>query len=102
MAAITIIWTPKSLQQMELIAEYIALDSPYHARRVVSLIVRATRRLKTFPESGAVVPELGDPTIREVRVFSYRILYRWRSNLRQVHILGVVHGRQILDDSAIL
>ena len=101
MAQITVIWTPKSLRQVEGIADYIALDSPYHARRVVAMIVRATRRLKTFPESGAVVPELENPTIREVRVFSYRILYRWRSDLRQVHILGVVHGRQILDDSII-
>lgn len=101
MAPITVLWSPKSLQQVEHIADYIALDSPYHAKRVVTLIVRQTRRLKTFPESGAVVPELNDPAIREVQVFSYRILYRWLSNSRQIHILGVVHGRQLLDDSAI-
>ena len=101
MARITLFWTPKSIQQMTSVAEYIAQDSPYQAKRVVTLIVRATWRLKIFPESGAVVPELGDASIREIRVFSYRVLYRWRSDLRQIHILGVVHGRQILDDLAI-
>jgi len=99
MARITLFWTPKSLQQMTCIADYIARDSQYQAKRVTTLIVRATRRLKRFPESGAVVPELRDISVREIRVFSYRVLYRWRSDLRQVHILGVVHGRQLLDDS---
>jgi len=86
---------------MACIADYIARDSQYQAKRVATLIVRATRRLKTFPESGAVVPELHDISVREIRVFSYRVLYRWRSDLRQIHILGVVHGSQILDDSTI-
>ena len=101
MARITLFWTPKSIQQMACVAEYIAHDSPYQAKRVVTLIVHATWRLKLFPESGAVVPELGDATVREIRVFSYRVLYRWFCDQRQVHIIGVVHGRQMLDESAI-
>ena len=99
MAQITLIWTPNSIQQLEGIADYIALDSPHQSQRVVTMIVRATQRLKTFPESGAVIPELDDVSVREIRVFSFRILYRWRSDLWQVHILGVVHGRRLLNDS---
>jgi len=101
MARITLFWTPKAIQQMEGIADYIALDSQYQSKRVATLIVRATQRLKIFPESGAGVPELDDDSVREIRVFSFRILYRWRSDMRQVHILGVVHGRQLLDDSVL-
>ncbi len=61
------------------------------------LIVRATRRLERFPESGAIVPEFSGDTIREIHVFSYRILYRYHSTDNEVHLLGVVHGRQILE-----
>lgn len=91
-----IIWSPDALSHLEQIADYIALDSHFYAKRVVVKIVHATRRLEHFPESGAVVPELGDATLREIRVFSYRILYRWHSNLQRVHILGVMHGSQDL------
>ena len=92
-----VIWSPKAVHQVNQIGEYISEDSPFHAKRVVAMIVRATRRLAVFPESGAVVPEFGDSSIREIHVFSYRILYRVRAEIQEVHILGVVHGRQLLD-----
>ena len=74
-------WTPNSIQQLEGIAHYIALDSPHQSQRVATMIVRATQRLKTFPESGAVAPELDDVSVREIRVFSFRILYPWHTVL---------------------
>lgn len=77
MAQIT--WSPKAVQQLNQIAEYIAQGSPYHARRVVALIVKATRRLAVFPESGAVVPEFHDPDVREIHVFNYRMIYRFHA-----------------------
>lgn len=87
-----IIWSPDAMSQLSQIADYIAQDSHFYAKRVVVKMIQATRRLEHFPESGAVVPELGDATVREIRVFSYRILYRWHENLQRVHILGVTHG----------
>jgi site-specific recombinase XerD len=34
------------------------------------------RNLNTFPDAGRIVPELGDETIRERFVYSYRLIYR--------------------------
>lgn len=94
---VKVIWSPKAVRQVDQIAEYIAQDSPYHARRVATLIVNATRRLAVFPESGAVVPEFCDPNLREIHVFSYRIIYCFLADDQEVHILGVVHASRHLD-----
>ena len=46
--------------------------------------------LETLAERGRVVPELADPTIREVFVFRYRLMYRIETE--RVTILAFVHG----------
>jgi plasmid stabilization system protein ParE len=98
-ARITISWSQDASQHLNQIEDYIARDSPRNAKRVVTRIVRAAQRAKKFPEFGAVVPELNDPAVREVHAFSYRIIYEWRSDLRQVHILDVIHASRVLDRS---
>lgn len=45
-----VIWSPKALDQVDAIAEYIANDSPFYAKQVVTRILVATRRLESFPE----------------------------------------------------
>ncbi len=95
-----VIWSPKALDQVDAIAEYIANDSPFYAKQVVTRIIEATRRLESFPEFGAVVPELGSTRIREIRVYSYRVLYRI-VDAQELRLVGVVHGRRLLDDDLI-
>jgi addiction module RelE/StbE family toxin len=95
-----VIWSPKSLDQIDGIAEYIANDSPSYAKQVVLRIIEATRRLESFPEIGSVVPELGSTRIREIRVYSYRLLYRIVDS-QVVRVVGVVHGKQLLDDGLV-
>lgn len=46
------------------------------------------------PKSGRVVPEIGDEQFRELIYGNYRILYRIEK--KQVSILTVRHGKQIL------
>ena len=43
---------------------------------------------------GRVVPEIGDPAIRERFVYSYRIIYRLE--LERVLVAAVIHGRRLL------
>ena len=45
-----------------------------------------------YPELGRLVPEIGDPAIRERLVHRYRIIYRLEP--ARVLIAAVVHGRQ--------
>ena len=57
---------------------------------VIERLVAAVRRLRDYPLSGRVVPELARPTIREVIEGAYRIVYRVTPDA--VQILAVVHG----------
>lgn len=91
-----VIWTEKAVEQIEQIGVFIEKDSPFQANRVVRLIVHETRRLKEYPRIGKMIPELQDDRYREIRIFSYRILYRILDE-RTIAIVGVVHGQRLFD-----
>jgi len=71
-----VIWTEPALQELNAIAEYIALDNPAAARRLVKALFDKTDRLKDFPQSGRIPPELPDSVYREVVAPPCRIFYR--------------------------
>ena len=96
-----IIWSPKSLCQLDEIAEYIAVDSPTQAKRVVQRVLGTTERLATFPESGAFAPEFPDDNVREILAFRFRILYRFVKADDAVRIVGIVHGARLLSENLI-
>ena len=91
-----VIWTIKAVEQVEQIGSFIEKDSPFQARRVVQLIIKETRRLKGHPRIGKMIPEVQEARYREIRVFSYRILYKILDGNR-IAIVGVVHGRRLFD-----
>lgn len=71
-----VIWTEPALQELDAIAEYIALDNPAAASDLVKAVFDKTERLKNFPKSGRIPPELPDSVYREVVVPPCRIFYR--------------------------
>ena len=89
-----IIWSPRSLRDVESIRDYIAQDSPRIAALVVSRIINTVERLKVFPESGRKVTERNDPQIREVISAPYRIVYRLRDG--SVEIVTVFRASRLL------
>ncbi len=91
-----VIWTIKAIEQVEQIGLFIEKDSPFQARRVVQLIIREARRLKEHARIGKMIPELGEDRYRELRVFSYRILYKIIDE-DKIAIVGVAHGRRLFD-----
>lgn len=93
---IPILWSPQALHDLESIREYIARDSTLYADLVVRRIVAGVDRLASFPESGRVVPERGDPKIREVIVKPYRIVYRRQS--AEIEIVTVFLASRLLPD----
>lgn len=46
-----VIWTEPALQELDAIAEYIALDNPATASRLVKEVLDKTDRLEGFPQS---------------------------------------------------
>lgn len=85
-----VVWTRPARDDLREIRGYIAQDSERYARVVVGRLVTAVRRLRDYPLSGRVVPELNRPTVREVIEGAYRIVYRVTPDA--VQILAVVHG----------
>ncbi|MDQ7734452.1 type II toxin-antitoxin system RelE/ParE family toxin [Halomonas sp. SpR1] len=71
-----VIWTEPALQELDALAEYIALDKPAAARVLVKKIFDKTDRLEDFPQSGRTPPELPNSVYREVVIPPCRIFYR--------------------------
>ena len=71
-----IVWSSRAVADVDAIAAYIAQDSPAYANIVVKKIVKLTRQLSRFPQSGRVVPEFRENSLRELLVYSYRIIYK--------------------------
>ncbi|MGB0886321.1 MAG: type II toxin-antitoxin system RelE/ParE family toxin, partial [Chitinophagales bacterium] len=57
----------------------------------ITKIQKRTEILKTFPNSGKVVPEINDLTVKEITEHNYRIIYKI-INKNQVDILLIHHG----------
>jgi toxin ParE1/3/4 len=93
-----IIWTEKAASHLEAIHEYISRDSIVYANRFIKTLISKTQILKTFPNSGRVLPELQDETIREIIYQNYRIVYRV-SKHDAVTILAVIQGNMLFENS---
>lgn len=94
MACRTVRWTEAAWSDLEEVSDYIAKDSRYYAAGFVREVRDAARSLAYLAERGRVVPELGDPTIRELLVRRYRLIYRMTE--RTVYIIGFIHGARDL------
>ena len=93
--AYRVAWSPRAVEDLEAIAQYIAADSAAYAAAVVKTILHTARSLSRFPYSGRVVPEIADESIREWFAYSYRVIYRIEQE--RITIAAVVHGRRLLD-----
>jgi len=97
---VKIIWSPLAIDRVSEIAEYIALDNPVAAEKWVDDIFDSVKRLKQFPNSGRIIPELQLEDFREIIFGNYRVIYRMEKN--KVSILTVRHGKQVFPVDEIL
>ncbi len=98
-----LIWTEPALSDLEEIAEYIVLDSPVAARKLVQKVFQKLERLEQYPQSGRKLPELKKTSYREVIVDPCRIFYRVDN--KDIYILHVMRGesqlrKYLLDERA--
>ena len=89
-------WTDHAKAQVRHIHDYIAQDSALYARRVSEELVKKTIGLDKLPRKGRKVPELNTDTVRELSLYSYRILYEIKSD-KLIEVLAVIHKRQHLE-----
>jgi addiction module RelE/StbE family toxin len=93
----TLVWTGPALRNLLEIVQHIKIDKPGAAKRFGKLVKEKVSRLAQFPNSGRIVPEFSIPTLREIIIGDYRIIYRIVSTKRQVEILTVYHGAKSID-----
>jgi len=89
-----VIWSEPAKADLRSIHDFIAHDSRHYAKTVTQDIVEKTDVLNELPRIGRKVPELGQEDIREISLYSYRILYEIKE--QDVFVLGVIHKRRDL------
>jgi len=87
-----VIWAIPAKLDLKEIHDYIARDSKYYAQKVSQDIVDKSEKLKYFPEIGRIVPEINNPNIRELIIYSYRLIYEVISD--GVQILALIHSKR--------
>ncbi len=88
-------WTESAINDLEEIAEFIARDSAFYAKTVVSKARKVAKSLRSNAECGRVVPECDSPDIRELFLWRYRLIYQITSD--HVYILAFIHGARDLE-----
>ncbi|AEG00754.1 type II toxin-antitoxin system RelE/ParE family toxin [Methylomonas methanica] len=93
-------WTAHAKTQLRHIHDYIAQNSPLYARRVSEELVQKTLGLDELPRKGFKVPELNEDAVRELGLYSYRIIYEIKADTL-VEVLAVIHKRRHLEPEEI-
>ena len=85
-------WSIPAKNDLKQIYDFIAKDSKRYAQKVSRDIIGKTEELNDFPKIGRIVPEIGNPDIRELFIYSYRVIYEVTP--KKVEILAIIHGKQ--------
>ena len=86
------ILTPQSMGDLEEIVVFIAKNNPERARTFGNELIDRALSVAPFPELGRVVPEIGEPVVREIIHGSYRIIYEVFRDLEAIYVLRFWHG----------
>ena len=84
--------SPTARRDLRDIVRYISLDSPERAVAFGQFLLTQAKKLSQFPQMGRMVPELGEPAIRELVVRSYRVIYRVDDGDCRIEIVRFWHG----------
>jgi toxin ParE1/3/4 len=94
-----IIWTNVAECDLRDIIEFISLDSPQNALKILKKIQLKASELYTLPERGRILPELQDQGIlqyREIVIPPWRLIYRIAE--RKVFVLSLIDSRRNVED----
>jgi toxin ParE1/3/4 len=94
-----IVWADVAERDLRELIDFIAMESPTTALKILNKIKQTTSNLYSSPERGRVVPELQDQgisTYRELIVPPWRIVYRISAN--DVYVLSVLDSKRNVED----
>ena len=91
---VEIVWTEPALSDLDAIADFIALENPVAAKKLVRRIFRHVEQLADHPKSGSKPAELKDWSYRQIVEPPCRVFYR--DDDTYVFILHVMRSEQRL------
>ncbi len=94
-----VIWASAAENDLTRIIEYIAVDNPANALKVLVKMKDKAENLQHSPKRGRIIPELQEYGIyqfRELIIDSWRLIYRVQMN--KVYVLAVFDSRQNIED----
>ncbi len=74
---------------MEAILTYHLRDSPVYASELIDTLLEQAMSILEHLKRGRILPEIDDPSVRELFVSPYRMMYSLEENL--IRIIGIVH-----------
>ena len=89
-----IIWIEPALADLDRIADYISLDNPDAADRLVQRVFDHVEQLENHPESGSFPMETNDRRYRQIVEPPCRIFYRYVGGI--VYVILVIRSEQHL------
>ena len=95
---VKVIWTGRSLKDLEEIGDYISRDSPTYAKLTLEKLIETAKLIEVSQLIGRVVPEVNQADIRELITGNYRIIYQ-AVEKEYAYILTVHHTSRLLSNN---
>ena len=95
-----IVWTEPALNDLDAIADYIALDNPEAAKILVQRVFRHVELLADYPKSGSKPPEVKSWRYRQSIEAPCRVFYRQERT--RVYIIYVMRGERLLRSGVLI
>jgi plasmid stabilization system protein ParE len=90
------IWTEPALNDLDAIADYIALDKPEAASRLVHRVFAHIEKLSRHPQLGPRIPELLPASrYRQIIEPPCRVFYRHDQMANKIFVLGVMRSERL-------
>jgi addiction module RelE/StbE family toxin len=87
-----VVWSEPARNDLKQIYTYISQESSFYAEKVILTLIEKSEILINFPEMGRIVPEIMNNSIRELIVYSYRMIYEISGTDITVHT--VIHAKR--------
>jgi toxin ParE1/3/4 len=97
---VKVIWTARSLKDLDETGEYISKDSSKYAKLTLEKLMEIANLIEANRLIGRIVPEVGQNDIREIISGNYRIIYQTKTK-ESAYILTVHHSSRLLSNNPV-
>ena len=92
-----VVWTEPAVNDLEAIADYIAIENPVAAAALMRRVFEHVEQLADHPESGSRPSELKRSRYRQIIEPPCRVFYRYDG--KKVFVLFVMRSERLLRES---